>query len=829
MQRLEELLEGEIPAPNPDEIVELERGVLTDQAIIQWYFRRLGVDQYVVASDKFLEKSSSTYAKPDWLAREIAQNFIDHNPLEQGTINGVNVQTEDSTFAITGNWAYNNPSGLISPHSDKPEGSHTAGGNGIGLKQVATIFLRDLGVDEFRVNGNGWQVEYNIVSAERINEDLNRWELDHRVGNNWLCARLNKTDPSEICSYEIVTDNNALLVSLAQIPEITVGDNNPFLQSPTYENERGAIVWHKDDPKKGRTFINGQVMGYKQKDPEDYWGSLEGVSLRLDNLNYNMSIDRAPMDSYDLRRYASHLTQEMSTADLVNQIKESRFIWEDHKEDKYSYRQKGSVALIEHLAQTLHWRNDYSDGDFATLFGEKLVADNVNEKQRNELKKEGYVLCPEFFTQLGAPKASSLLESEDEALQKKPRPSSFDAQKVARESGICVGHGATADGPSFSQALEHLRQLGGELTTIADGRYQIRFKQTIEEKLLAHTLPASSRSREQQLLFGLRTAIYRGLEEGRIDDVSSHHSSIVTTYSLDYDDILEREELWARNTESGNTKGTQLRFTSQDNIELIWGVRKKPLHPTYKPKSRIGNAVRAGALIAAGVAGIVMIPNLDIKMPELSLPSITLPDAPNYSEIYNRWKQGQTYGTAQEQSGRSIHEIVNEQEQAKVKPKSFWKRLFERPPAQPQKDWHPHHTENFAIVQVPSEVELEQLELLRNSFAGLTGYTIPNRLFLYTGRGTKGMNVGDGIGLHKSILQTEFQEAYNVLTHEVTHNEVSPHNSDFARTALALMGTTADTQSDIMLRLRTGAPLSQADEYLIAAPVVWDELRNSDN
>ncbi len=69
-------------------------GVITDQKLLQYAFALKGEDVQPITTDKFLDKSREQYNEA-WLTREIVQNFVDHNPTEPGTLNGVQITSKD--------------------------------------------------------------------------------------------------------------------------------------------------------------------------------------------------------------------------------------------------------------------------------------------------------------------------------------------------------------------------------------------------------------------------------------------------------------------------------------------------------------------------------------------------------------------------------------------------------------------------------------------------------------------------------------------------------------------------------------------------------------
>lgn len=164
-------------------------GVATDQKLLQFFYRLKGIDAHPIATDRFLDKSRDEY-NAAWLTRELVQNFVDHNPQHPGTLDGVRFTQEPlrsggMRFRIEGDWPFEDPTGVLSPHSDKPEDMNTAGGNGIGLKQTAIRFMRDFGVQRFEINGEGWSTNYRLAKAEDVNRE---WET---IPDRFLYIKLN--------------------------------------------------------------------------------------------------------------------------------------------------------------------------------------------------------------------------------------------------------------------------------------------------------------------------------------------------------------------------------------------------------------------------------------------------------------------------------------------------------------------------------------------------------------------------------------------------------------------------------------------------------------
>jgi hypothetical protein len=70
----------------------------------------------IIFSEDFMKKSKDFYSELPRLGRELIQNFIDANPEDPGTLNGVDIQhksnKEGNTITIRGNRPFENPTAL---------------------------------------------------------------------------------------------------------------------------------------------------------------------------------------------------------------------------------------------------------------------------------------------------------------------------------------------------------------------------------------------------------------------------------------------------------------------------------------------------------------------------------------------------------------------------------------------------------------------------------------------------------------------------------------------------------------------------------------------
>lgn len=402
-------------------------GFATDQKLLQVYFREKGIDAQPIATDKFLDKSRDEY-NAAWLTRELVQNFVDHNSQHPGTLDGVSFRKKGSfggtvQFTITGDWPFTDPTGVISPHSEKPN-MNTAGGNGIGLKQTAIRFLRDFGVERFNIQGDGWIIEYKLAKAEEVNRD---WEkvvghpTTQPLRHDWLIAHIKEAAKSDRNSYVIETDSPEVIKAMETFPSLGVSSENPHLKNPDYESKHGSIKWLKKE-QLGVLFVNGQIMNFKDKGKtsDDYWKGPEGISIRLNDVKYKISIDKPPVSALDLSLYLDGMVHDMAKDDLVEQLKRSEHLWAGHIDAGiYSWEKQGAFILIEKMAGWLPYKG-FSEEEYRKHFGGKKYVSldtTPSTDQLNKLKEQGYIVCPSYFARLGMPRASDILKPPEESYE----------------------------------------------------------------------------------------------------------------------------------------------------------------------------------------------------------------------------------------------------------------------------------------------------------------------------------------------------------------------------------------------------------------------------
>ena len=577
---------------------ELEKtgpsGFVTDQKMIRWFYEsEYGKDANPVTTDKFLDKSKDQY-NAAWLSRELVQNFVDHNPEDPGTLNGVSIVSEEISpgkrrYIIRGNWEFNDPTGVLSPHSEKPDDRNTAGGNGIGLKQAAIRLLRDFDVETFEIHGEGWKVDYSLNRAEDVNADM-RERLARKgqspmkdVQHDWLLADLQQTESRGSNAYVIDTSDPKIFAIMDQLKSIGVSKENPFLQDPDFENKHGAIKWlplHAlGKTERGRLFLNGQVMSYEKKGEteEDFWVGPEFMTLQLNNVKYAMNVDRPPVKAYELEKYTRELVNSMDKDNLLAQLKASEHLWSTLSDGGMfsSSGRPGCFVVIEEMVRRLgasYRIKDYSPTQFDEHFGGKkyLAMDNsVNQNNARELREQGYVLCPPYFAKIGMPEASSKLDSLDVAVNAKPERynAKIAREAAAKESGVEVSFEEFDDVDSSEALLKmivsRLASIKGNCIERPDrpGSFRIYSDVKISKELLSHPL-VRVKTDDQKALSFLRGVAKEGLSNSyfRDDRAFLSQGEYVATFGVEKDNVVGEDMLLSRTTESKQEGGLFFEF-----------------------------------------------------------------------------------------------------------------------------------------------------------------------------------------------------------------------------------------------------------------------------
>lgn len=561
---------------------KLAAHISNDPQLIRDFFRSKGEFVEILGTESYLKASRESYPIP-WLIRECGQNPADRNPApNQGTINGIDYQEKinpDGTTSIilTCPWQFSDIAGAIMNHSDKSEvvGQEVVGGNGVGMKQAAVRFARDLEVD-FKIHGGddsgGWIVAYKILAADPFNQMLTEaGRSEDAISRGYFIAGITESSPTKCCKYVFTTKNQEVIDSLRGLNEIMVCDHNPYLQNPDFKNEHGIIKWKlperdKVDLQEGRLFINGQVFGFKEKgnSNSDYWKGPEGVTVQLNNIKYPKTMDRPPVSSANFETYLQTLLRSLSIDEVVEQFKKSEPIWTTQEsKGSYDYARPGWQIVVEGLVKAIQY--SYAENASFKAYKEtweqrKFLAkySSLSDRQIEELKMRGYHLCPGFFARLGMADARSYLSEVDKE-KKVARIDSASLRSLASDVGIPVAtRNIEADSPLRLMAW-FKRELEPNIESIQsrdDGVVRIYFKElNIKQDVLGAML-FDPKGKEQTALHTIRSFLLKGLSEGYptwfsdedVDAPISVFSGMRTTYSA-FSDRAQGQQLSIVNDE----------------------------------------------------------------------------------------------------------------------------------------------------------------------------------------------------------------------------------------------------------------------------------------
>ena len=873
----------------------------TDHGLIRWYYKKFrNQEVYPVATDSFIDKSRDEY-NAAWLSRELVQNFIDHNPQAPGTLNGVVVKREvladgKTKFTVTGEWSFPDPTGIISPHSEKPADTNTAGGNGIGLKQTAIRYLRDFGVNKFEIHGENWVANYELANAGAMNKDIEKTFEKSKAPNtrkmrhDWLIADLKANGEHGRNSYIIETDNPEVIAALDQFEELGVCEGNKYLQNPDFKNNKGAIKWLppvEGKAPRGRLFINVQVMNYgsKGKTAQDYWVGPEYVTIQLNNTAYKMSIDRPPVQSYELGMYLSHLIQSMTVEQTLDQLKASESIWSADVDER-----SGAMVLVQGLVRNLQFNSKYKKEEFSKIFGDKkyLATDHsLTKAQADDLRKQGYTLCPNFFESLGTPRASSKLSNLEMATNQKPDSyrANTGLEKIAEESGIQVAYedlSKLKPEQLITAIKERISKNNPEIIFNPEKPNVVRIKLGIDlpKELLSKVLP-NPKTNTQKLLYFLRGVAFTGLEKQIFKKIYLAQGEYVTTFDNTFDSALEESTLFVRNLKASSDEGVYIEFELEDEHSNLLKLLKngeqttQPIReiPSKQPVVAQGEPqitattylekpdIKKSILVVIKEKGAVLseaqLDDLEKTIPGIKDAVKKLQEISDKTELstngeksamekYKEWRDSAQANQLAEESagyitGKTIGEIVSAYNQAEIAVAkaistageaeqgalSELKSLKNTLEAAINKMNPDGEVQDFEMVFDPQPRQLAQLGLLR-IYAYLTnGVAIQNKLFVFRGTGTTGINMNrEAIGIHEKELDQSFLEAVGIFTHELAHNEHMNHDVGFMTAMEALFLETNRRLTEIALKAKNGETLNENEELILSVVQKWDELRN---
>ncbi len=431
----------------------------------------------IVWWESFTKASRNAYTELPWLTREIVQNFTDHNKDNPNTLDGVEIETqvteEGNIFQITWNRDFENATALFSGKSQK-EAENSWWGNGLWLKQVAMIFMRDYKVKEFNVYGKDWVLSYEFLSQEKINARLKDSDIEKEIWEGCLVAHLKKTPPRNFTRYEIITENNSLTQddfvankvdsiegdplhdSLKQCKNLWVHAENPMTANLDIVTPDWWIQILPPN-QQGWFFLNGQRYAYRPDERLKKYTSLSKSLAKEENIvpadsphmvthcdeyrwgptwlnlvalwSYEITIDRPPMNGRKAKDYLAKISNKVPLGQAVEILKKHPYLRDVVGDNWYEYDQySDDMPLTERLAKILVdkvvyviERGDEEDTEKLLwvwfknwILAQNYIACDIDEKSKiRKLKEKWFRLCPQYFKGIWIPLASSKIEREE--------------------------------------------------------------------------------------------------------------------------------------------------------------------------------------------------------------------------------------------------------------------------------------------------------------------------------------------------------------------------------------------------------------------------------
>lgn len=330
----------------------------------------------------------------DKIARDVLQNFYDGHGQ---TLDGVQLTftpTANGTYKvrIKGDSTYTVDKAVYIGESTKRDNAKAAGNYGEGLKMSVLKLLKDGGASEVNIGSDNWKLTYNLQKGDLSDKKVLAYSLD-------------KVDKFNGNYIEFETSDKNLLETFRTSINRFYHSNNPHFKCPDFENE---LIGIKNLPKgqKGGIYIAGQRFEFNN----DYDG-LEDIAIFIKEKPpvsiLDPSRDRTSLNTSQLEEISKWLEQEsrMSKTDRLNFIKALEPYWE-----KKNYSMD---TPVDNMLNRFILYQGCETGPQNTLhikFPQKYIAYSpASPDVVMDLKKNGYVVCKDYFEKLGMPTIKDLI------------------------------------------------------------------------------------------------------------------------------------------------------------------------------------------------------------------------------------------------------------------------------------------------------------------------------------------------------------------------------------------------------------------------------------
>lgn len=330
----------------------------------------------------------------DKIARDVLQNFYDGHGQ---TLDGVQLTftpTANGTYKvrIKGDSTYTVDKAVYIGESTKRDNAKAAGNYGEGLKMSVLKLLKDGGASEVNIGSDNWKLTYNLQKGDLSDKKVLAYSLD-------------KVDKFNGNYIEFETSDKNLLETFRTSINRFYHSNNHHFKCPDFENE---LIGIKNLPKgqKGGIYIAGQRFEFNN----DYDG-LEDIAIFIKEKPpvsiLDPSRDRTSLNTSQLEEISKWLEQEsrMSKTDRLNFIKALEPYWE-----KKNYSMDTPVDNMLNRFILYQGCETGSQNTLHIKFPQKYIAYSpASPDVVMDLKKNGYVVCKDYFEKLGMPTIKDLI------------------------------------------------------------------------------------------------------------------------------------------------------------------------------------------------------------------------------------------------------------------------------------------------------------------------------------------------------------------------------------------------------------------------------------
>ena len=321
-------------------------------------------------------------------ARDTLQNFFDgNNKTLDGVVVKVAQEGEDYMIRVSNHAEYDFRRLMHLGGTTKADDQFSAGGFGEGTKVLALALLRDYGFSQVRFGSQNWELDFVL-------DDVPEGEyVEQRKG---LFAGLNQTKKNRKGNFiEFRTKNPDHAKAFVDARELFFSSDNPDFQNPSLDIPGVGGFKYLPKAKGSRDTPKGNFyyVGQRRHFDKEEWNTVEHVNLwTYVNDTLKKDRDRGIVSRRDLEdRVIPRILDATPADDLSRLVYQMKPIWSGTWSFEVGYK------ILEGIAKRL------TDKGVKLQFEDKYLASTAFMPHiiRENLEKEGYVICAGFLRDIG--------------------------------------------------------------------------------------------------------------------------------------------------------------------------------------------------------------------------------------------------------------------------------------------------------------------------------------------------------------------------------------------------------------------------------------------